>query len=36
VKGRALNAQEIDFIVALVMGWIERQVNEKEGGAFRQ
>ena len=23
-KGRALKAQEIDFIVALIMGWIER------------
>ena len=35
-KGRASNAQEIDFIVVLIMGWIERQVDEKEGGAFRQ
>ena len=26
-KGKALDAQEIDFIVALVMGWIERQVD---------
>ncbi len=27
-KGRALNAQEIDFIVALTMGWIDRQIRE--------
>ena len=25
-KGRALNETEIDFIVALIMGWIERQL----------
>ena len=25
-KGRALNAEEVKFIVALVMGWIERQL----------
>ncbi len=30
-KGRALNAEEIDFIVKLIMGWIEGQMNEKEG-----
>jgi hypothetical protein len=35
-KGRALNSQETDFIVALIMGWIERQVGEKEREAFRQ
>jgi hypothetical protein len=35
-KGRALSEPEVDFIVALIMGWIERQVDEKEGGAFRQ
>ncbi len=35
-RGRALNSQEVEFIVVLIMGWIERQVNEKEGGAFRQ
>ena len=35
-KGRALVEAEVDFIVALIMGWIERQVNEKEGKAFRQ
>ena len=35
-KGRALNAEENDYVVALIMGWIERQVDEKEGGAFRQ
>ena len=35
-KGRALGEAEVDFIVALIMGWIERQVDEKEGGAFRQ
>ena len=35
-KGRALSEVEVDFIVALIMGWIEKQVDEKEGGAFRQ
>jgi exodeoxyribonuclease V alpha subunit len=25
-KGRALNEAEIDYVVALLMGWIERQV----------
>ncbi len=25
-KGRALNEEEVDFVVALIMGWIERQV----------
>ena len=28
-KGRALNAAEVDFVVALIMGWIERQINAK-------
>ena len=28
-KGRALNNKEIDFIVALIMGWIERQLDER-------
>ena len=27
-KGRALGEAEVDFIVALIMGWIERQVKE--------
>jgi hypothetical protein len=27
-KGRALNANEVDFVVALIMGWIERQLDE--------
>ena len=27
-KGRALNDAEVDFIVALIMGWIEGQVKE--------
>jgi hypothetical protein len=26
----------VEFIVVLIMGWIERQVDEKEGRAFRQ
>jgi hypothetical protein len=34
-KGRALNDAEIGYVVALIMGWIEQQMNEKEGGAFR-
>jgi hypothetical protein len=24
-KGRALNVEEVDFVMALIMGWIERQ-----------
>lgn len=35
-KGRASGEAEVDFIVALILGWIERQVDEKEGKAFRQ
>jgi hypothetical protein len=27
-KGRALNEKEVDFIVALIIGWIEGQLNE--------
>ncbi len=27
-KGRALDEVEIDFVVALIMGWIERQLDE--------
>ena len=34
-KGRALSGAEVQFIVGLNMGWIEQQMNEKEGGAFR-
>ena len=32
-KGRALNENEIDFVVALIMGWIGVQINEKRGSA---
>ena len=32
-KGRALNEEEVDFVVALIMGWIERQIDEKGGSA---
>jgi hypothetical protein len=32
-KGRALRGVEVDFIVALIIGWIERQINEKRGSA---
>ena len=28
-KGRALNEREVDFIAALIMGWIESQIDEK-------
>ncbi len=28
-KGRGLNELEVDFIVALTMGWIENQVDKK-------
>jgi hypothetical protein len=34
-KGRTLGEAEVDFIVALIMAWIGRQVDKKEGGAFR-
>ena len=30
-KGRALNEREVDFIVALIMGWIESQSDKKNG-----
>jgi hypothetical protein len=30
-KGRALNDAEIDFVVALITGWIDRQVYLKMG-----
>jgi hypothetical protein len=35
-KGRALSEAEIDYVVSLIMGWIEQQIEKKEGGAFRQ
>jgi hypothetical protein len=35
-KGRPLKPEEIDYVVALIIEWIEEQVDEKEGGAFRQ
>ncbi len=28
-KGRALNEREVDFLVALNMGWIESQIDKK-------
>jgi len=31
-KGRALNVGEVNFVVALIMGWIERQLDEKSRG----
>jgi hypothetical protein len=34
-KGRALDDDEVEFVVALIMGWIDQQINEKEGGAFQ-
>ena len=30
---RALNVEEVDFVVALIMGWIKRQINEKRDSA---
>ena len=27
-KGRALNEKEVDFVVAMIMRWIERQLDE--------
>jgi exodeoxyribonuclease V alpha subunit len=32
-KDSALNEKEVQYIVALIMGWIERQINEKRGSA---
>jgi hypothetical protein len=32
-KGGALDDVEVDFVVALIMGWIERQINNKRGSA---
>jgi len=32
-KGRVLNVDEVDFVVALIMGWIEGQINKKMGSA---
>ena len=32
-KGRALNEKEIDYAVALIMGWIKRQMSEKRDSA---
>ena len=32
-KGRALDAKEVDFVVALIMGWIEGQIDKKRGSA---
>ena len=34
-KGRALHKDEVDFIVALIMGWIQRQIIWEEGGVYR-
>ena len=28
-KGRALNEKEVDFVVALIMGWIDDQIDKK-------
>jgi hypothetical protein len=28
-KGRALNEAEVDYVVALIIGWIERQLDEE-------
>ena len=32
-KGRALNVEEVNFVVALIMGWVEMQIDEKRGSA---
>ena len=29
-KGRALNEIEVEYVVALIMGWIEGQLDEKD------
>ena len=28
-KGRTLNEAEVDYVVALIMEWVERQINKK-------
>jgi hypothetical protein len=33
-KGRALNEKEVQYIVALIIGWIERQINKKRVSAM--
>ena len=33
-KGRALDDAEVDFVVALIMGWIGGQLDEKTGSAM--
>ena len=32
----ALNAEEIDYVVALIMGWIEGQIDEKGDSAIQE
>ena len=32
-KGRALNVGEVEFFVALILAWIEGQIDEQEGYA---
>ena len=32
-KGRALTVAEIDYVVALIMGWIERQIDTKRASS---
>ena len=32
-KGRALDEVEIGFVVELIMGWIEGQIDERGGSA---
>ena len=32
-KGKALNAKEVDYVVALILGWIQGQLVENEGQA---
>jgi hypothetical protein len=33
-KNRMMNEVEIGYVVALILGWIERQINEKTGSAM--
>jgi hypothetical protein len=30
-----LNAEPVDFVVGLIMGWIERQTKNEKGGSFQ-
>jgi hypothetical protein len=35
-KGRALNAEEIDYVVALIMGWIDDKLMKRRFNCVRK